>query len=145
MPIGTLRSYWGIQLTLFIWVNKASSPLGHAVLLALDDKYHLHASAQPEIRHHGSRTEDVSAGDGQKDRQGAFEVQHLPRLCLIYADVRLLSEINVSLHSVPNHYSRLVKEAVIDSKQAGERNVSAKSIRKATPVCLTLAYDFTYD
>ncbi|KAI0856318.1 hypothetical protein F4860DRAFT_518936 [Xylaria cubensis] len=27
----------------------------------------------------------------------------------------------------------LIKEAAIDSKQAGERNVSAKSIRKATP------------
>ncbi|KAI0457309.1 hypothetical protein F5B21DRAFT_465039 [Xylaria acuta] len=27
----------------------------------------------------------------------------------------------------------LVKEAAIDSKQAGERNISAKSIRKATP------------
>ncbi|KAI0406939.1 hypothetical protein F4802DRAFT_595571 [Xylaria palmicola] len=27
----------------------------------------------------------------------------------------------------------LVKEAAIDSKQAGERNISAKSIRKVTP------------
>ncbi|KAF2972285.1 hypothetical protein GQX73_g1344 [Xylaria multiplex] len=27
----------------------------------------------------------------------------------------------------------LVKEATIDSKQAGERNISAKSIRKVTP------------
>ncbi|KAI1275707.1 hypothetical protein F5Y07DRAFT_368525 [Xylaria sp. FL0933] len=31
----------------------------------------------------------------------------------------------------------LVKEAAIDSKQAGERNISAKSIRKATPDALS--------
>ncbi|KAI8955212.1 hypothetical protein F4801DRAFT_378623 [Xylaria longipes] len=31
---------------------------------------------------------------------------------------------------------KLVKEAVIDSKQAGERNISAKSIRKAIPDAL---------
>ncbi|KAI0014945.1 hypothetical protein F4780DRAFT_773874 [Xylariomycetidae sp. FL0641] len=30
----------------------------------------------------------------------------------------------------------LMKEAAIDSKQAGERNISAKSIRKATPDAL---------
>ncbi|KAI0429022.1 hypothetical protein F5Y09DRAFT_311506 [Xylaria sp. FL1042] len=31
----------------------------------------------------------------------------------------------------------LLKEAAIDSKQAGERNISAKSIRKATPDALS--------
>ncbi|KAI0809426.1 hypothetical protein GGR55DRAFT_679777 [Xylaria sp. FL0064] len=38
---------------------------------------------------------------------------------------------------IPNHLNRLVKEAAIDSKQAGERNISAKSIRKATPDALS--------
>ncbi len=32
-------------------------------------------SAHLEIRHHGSRTEDVPAGDRQKNCQGPFEVQ----------------------------------------------------------------------
>ncbi|KAI1269412.1 hypothetical protein F5Y18DRAFT_369825 [Xylariaceae sp. FL1019] len=30
----------------------------------------------------------------------------------------------------------LIKEAAIDSKQAGERNISAKSVRKVTPDAL---------
>jgi hypothetical protein len=32
-------------------------------------------------------------------------------------------------------HSRLIKEAAIESKQVGDRNISAKSIRKVTPVC----------
>jgi len=34
-------------------------------------------------------------------------------------------------------HSRLIKEATIESKQVGDRNISAKSIRKVTPVCPT--------
>ncbi|KAI1160053.1 hypothetical protein F5B18DRAFT_655037 [Nemania serpens] len=43
-------------------------------------------------------------------------------------------DVMVRLKPVRIAVSRvLVKEAAIDSKQAGERNISAKSIRKVTP------------
>ncbi|KAI2631760.1 hypothetical protein GGS21DRAFT_491663 [Xylaria nigripes] len=46
----------------------------------------------------------------------------------------MFSDMSPAEEPIPNCQDRLIKEAAIDSKQAGERNISAKSIRKVTPV-----------
>lgn len=167
MPIGGSTFRRGIKLYLDL-ESQQTRPgvyLGSEARSNKSEPY-CHTFLQPEIQHHGPRTEDVPAGNRQKNRQGPFEVQRqqerrrhgkaepaqvsivtrvptrltttlladLSRLCLIHANVCSTTELSVVNMPIPNHRNRLVKEAAIDSKQAGERNISAKSIRKATPV-----------
>jgi len=118
-------------------------------------------STRNQAPQYGSWTEAISASHGQENRQGSFQLQREQKCRCHGKSIDYVSNptqtrltdfaprfswtISFSCKRERNHTcncpqlpadmsSRLVKEAAIESKQGGERGITARSVRKVTAV-----------